>query len=83
MMTRLDDFLSNHNIDSNTCMQKAVCHAIRMSDYHTSVGTAGQIESMISAVSEYVQTFKRLEINFHDFFYQKLDCGLYARWNSD
>lgn len=54
MMNRLDDFLAQHNVDSNTCVQKAVCHFVRSADYHSSVGTAGQVESMISAISEYV-----------------------------
>lgn len=57
MMNRLDDFLAQHNVDSNTCVQKAVCHFVRSADYHSSVGTAGQVESMISAISEYVIPF--------------------------
>lgn len=52
MMNRFDDFLAQHNVDSNACMQKAVCHFVRSADYHSSVGTADQIESMISQVSE-------------------------------
>lgn len=66
MMNRLDDFLAQHNVDSNTCVQKAVCHFVRSADYHSSVGTAGQVESMISAISEYVifSPSKRIKINF-------------------
>lgn len=52
MMNKFDDFLAQHNIDSNSCMQKAVCHFVRSADYHSSVGTADQIESMISTISE-------------------------------
>ncbi|KAG5669733.1 hypothetical protein PVAND_000027 [Polypedilum vanderplanki] len=52
LMNRFDDFLAQHNVDSNACMQKAVCHFVRSSDYHNSVGTADQIESMISTLSE-------------------------------
>lgn len=52
MMNRFDDFLAQHNIDSNACMQKSICHFVRSADYHSSVGTADQIESMISTVSE-------------------------------
>jgi DM4/DM12 family len=51
-MNRLDDFMAQHNIDSNSCMQKAICHFVRSADYHSSVGTADQIESMISTISE-------------------------------
>jgi DM4/DM12 family len=51
-MNRLDDFMAQHNIDSNACMQKAVCHFVRSADYHSSVGTADQIESMVSSISE-------------------------------
>ncbi|CRL07416.1 CLUMA_CG020389, isoform A [Clunio marinus] len=52
IMNKFDDFLAQHNIDSNACMQKAVCHFVRSADYHTSVGTADQMEAMISSISE-------------------------------
>lgn len=52
MMNRFDDFLAKQNIDSNACMQKAVCHFVRSADYHNSVGTSDQVEQMISSLSE-------------------------------
>lgn len=52
MMNRFDDFLAQHNVDSNACMQKAICHFVRSSDYHQNVGTADQIEAMISTLSQ-------------------------------
>lgn len=52
MLNRFDDFLAQQNIDSNACMQKAVCHFVRSSDYHNRVGTADQVESVITTLSE-------------------------------
>lgn len=52
LMNRFDNFMAQHNIDTSACMQKAVCHFVRSADYHSSVGTADQIESMISTISE-------------------------------
>lgn len=52
LMNRFDDFMAQHNIDSNSCMQKAICHFVRSADYHASVGTADQVEQMISSISE-------------------------------
>ncbi|XP_070498014.1 uncharacterized protein [Chironomus tepperi] len=52
MLNRFDDFLAQHNVDSNACMQKAVCHFVRSSDYHNRVGTADQVESVITTLAE-------------------------------
>lgn len=52
MMNRFDDFLAQHNVDSNACMQKSICHFVRSSDYHQNVGTADQIEAMVSTLSQ-------------------------------
>lgn len=52
MLNKVDDLLAQNNIDSGSCMQKAICSYIRSSDYHMQVGTADQIEHMILALSE-------------------------------
>ncbi|XP_053685220.1 uncharacterized protein LOC128734861 [Sabethes cyaneus] len=52
MLNKVDDFLAQNNIDSGSCMQKAICSYVRSSDYHMQVGTADQIEHMILALSE-------------------------------
>ncbi|XP_055618415.1 uncharacterized protein LOC129763404 [Toxorhynchites rutilus septentrionalis] len=52
MLNKVDDFLAQNNIDSGSCMQKAICSYVRSSDYHVQVGTADQIEHMILALSE-------------------------------
>lgn len=53
MINKLDDFLAQNNVDSSSCLQKAVCHYLRSSEYHMSVGTADQVEQMIHTISEY------------------------------
>lgn len=52
MLSKVDDFLAQNNIDSSSCMQKAVCNYIRSSDYHISTGTADQIEHLMLSLSE-------------------------------
>ncbi|XP_058839463.1 uncharacterized protein LOC131695454 [Topomyia yanbarensis] len=52
MLNKVDGFLAQNNIDSGSCMQKAICSYVRSSDYHMQVGTADQIEHMILALSE-------------------------------
>ncbi|XP_065073022.1 uncharacterized protein Desi [Ochlerotatus camptorhynchus] len=52
MLSKVDDLLAQNNIDSGSCMQKAICTYVRSSDYHMQVGTADQIEHMMLALSE-------------------------------
>lgn len=52
MMAKLDDFLAKNNVDSTTCMQKAVCHFMRNSSQNSVNGQTNQIEDMILALSE-------------------------------
>lgn len=52
MMSRLDDFLAKNNVDSTSCMQKAVCHFMRNSSHNSQSGHTNQIEDMILALSE-------------------------------
>lgn len=51
MLTKLDEILGQNNIDSTTCVQRAVCSYVRSSEYHLSVGTADQYEQLIHALS--------------------------------
>jgi hypothetical protein len=52
MINRVDDFLAQQNIDSTSCLGKAICHYVRSSEYHMSVGTADQIEQTISTLAQ-------------------------------
>lgn len=52
MMSKFDEFLSKNNVDSTSCMQKAVCHYIRNSSSNANQGAANQIEEMVLALTE-------------------------------
>lgn len=52
MMAKFDDFLAKNNVDSTTCMQKAVCHFMRNSSQNSITGQSNQVEDMILALSE-------------------------------
>lgn len=52
MLNRVDDYLAQNNIDSTSCLGKSICHYVRSSEYHMTVGTADQVEQMISALSQ-------------------------------
>lgn len=54
MVSKIDEFLSQNNIDSSICMQRALCNYVRSSEYHMSVGTADQMEQLIHSLSGYV-----------------------------
>ncbi|EAT45985.1 AAEL002803-PA [Aedes aegypti] len=52
LLNKVDDMLAQNNIDSGSCLQKAICTYVQKSDYHMQVGTADQIEHMILALAE-------------------------------
>lgn len=62
MMSKFDEFLSKNNVDSTSCMQKAVCHYIRNSSSNANQGAANQIEEMVLALTEWV---------FHEILFMK------------
>lgn len=53
MLAKIDNVLSQNNIDSTLCLQRAVCGYIRSSEYHLSMGTADQSDQLIHALSGY------------------------------
>lgn len=54
MLTKLDDILSKNNIDSTTCVQRAVCNYVRSSEYNLQIGNADQSDQIIHTLSGYV-----------------------------
>lgn len=52
MLSKFDDFLGQNNIDSAACMQRAVCNYIRSSQFHSHVGTADQMETLVNSLTE-------------------------------
>lgn len=51
MISKLDDFLGQNNIDSSACMQRAVCTFVRSSEFHMASGQADQMETLIHSLS--------------------------------
>lgn len=51
MLARLDDTLSKFNIDSSSCMQRAVCSYVKTSEGKISEGAADQFDQLVHALS--------------------------------
>lgn len=51
MLSKLDDILGKNNIDSTTCVQRAVCAYVRSSEANMSMGSADQSDHIIHTIS--------------------------------
>uniref|UniRef100_A0A1A9VPU9 Uncharacterized protein n=1 Tax=Glossina austeni TaxID=7395 RepID=A0A1A9VPU9_GLOAU len=63
LMTKIDDILGQNNIDSTTCMQRAICTYVRSTEYNMKTGASDQLDEFIHMLSKNLQeTFiKRIE----------------------
>lgn len=52
MMNRIDDILSQSNIDSTSCMQRAVCSYVHSTEFNFKTGVPDQIDEFIHTLSE-------------------------------
>lgn len=69
MLNRVDDFLAQQNIDSTSCLGKAICHYVSSSEYHMNVGTADQIEQTVASLSQWVFGYIFIYLNLKNVFY--------------
>lgn len=51
-MNKLDDILGQNNIDSTSCMQRAVCSYVRSTEYNMKMGASDQMDEFIHMMSE-------------------------------
>lgn len=58
MLTKIDDILGKNNIDSTTCVQRAVCTYVRSAEYHMTMGTADQSDQIIHTLTGYVSIMR-------------------------
>ncbi|EDW33840.1 GL21914 [Drosophila persimilis] len=54
MISKIDDVLSQNNIDSTSCMQRTVCGYVRSTEYNMKGGTSDQMDEFIHMLSENV-----------------------------
>lgn len=52
MITKIDDVLGQNNIDSTSCMQRAVCSYIRSTENNMKAGESDQMDEFIHMLSE-------------------------------
>ncbi|XP_049304373.1 uncharacterized protein LOC105223032 [Bactrocera dorsalis] len=52
MINRIDDILTQNNIDSTGCMQRAVCSYVRSIEFNLKTGVPDQIDEFIHTLSE-------------------------------
>ncbi|XP_054733033.1 uncharacterized protein LOC129240966 isoform X1 [Anastrepha obliqua] len=52
MMSKIDDILGQNNIDSTSCMQRAVCSYVRSTEHNMKTGVADQMDQFIHMLSE-------------------------------
>ncbi|KAM7363424.1 DM4/DM12 domain-containing protein Desiccate, partial [Cochliomyia hominivorax] len=51
-MNKLDDILGQNNIDSTSCMQRALCSYVRSTEYNMKMGSSDQMDEFIHMMSE-------------------------------
>uniref|UniRef100_A0A1A9ZF73 Uncharacterized protein n=1 Tax=Glossina pallidipes TaxID=7398 RepID=A0A1A9ZF73_GLOPL len=51
LMTKIDDILGQNNIDSTTCMQRAICTYVRSTEYNMKTGASDQLDEFIHMLS--------------------------------
>lgn len=51
-MNKLDDILGQNNIDSTSCMQRAICSYVRSTEYNMKMGASDQMDEFIHMMSE-------------------------------
>uniref|UniRef100_A0A1A9WV82 Protein anoxia up-regulated n=1 Tax=Glossina brevipalpis TaxID=37001 RepID=A0A1A9WV82_9MUSC len=52
LMTKIDDILGQNNIDSTTCMQRAICTYVRSTEYNMKTGASDQLDEFIHMLSK-------------------------------
>lgn len=52
LVNRMDDVMAKNNIDSTSCMQRAVCSYVRSTENNLRLGSQDQIDQFIHSVSE-------------------------------
>lgn len=52
MINKIDDVLGQNNIDSTSCMQRAVCGYVRSTEYNMKTGASDQMDEFIHMLSE-------------------------------
>ncbi|KAH8236359.1 hypothetical protein KR026_000330 [Drosophila bipectinata] len=52
MINKIDDVLGQNNIDSTSCMQRAVCGYVRSTEYNMKIGSSDQMDEFIHMLSE-------------------------------
>ncbi|CAD6994766.1 uncharacterized protein LOC101457849 [Ceratitis capitata] len=51
-MSKIDDILGQNNIDSTSCMQRAVCSYVRSTEYNMRTGASDRMDEYIHMLSE-------------------------------
>ncbi|XP_063231272.1 uncharacterized protein LOC134535862 isoform X2 [Bacillus rossius redtenbacheri] len=51
LLTQVDDALSKHNIDSTSCMQRAVCSYVKSATHKVAEGSATSLDSIVDTVT--------------------------------
>lgn len=57
ILDRIDDLLHMHNIDFQSCTQKALCHTLNNASKKVKQGKANGVEKILDALSKYVIAF--------------------------
>lgn len=57
MINKIDDVLGQNNIDSTSCMQRAVCGYVRSTEYNMKIGSSDQMDEFIHMLAEWVEAF--------------------------
>jgi len=52
MINKIDDVLGQNNIDSTSCMQRAVCGYVRSTENNMKSGMPDQLDEFIHMISE-------------------------------
>lgn len=52
MINKIDDVLGQNNIDSTSCMQRAVCGYVRSTEYNMKIGSSDQMDEFIHMLAE-------------------------------
>jgi hypothetical protein len=51
ILSRIDETLAQYNIDSSSCMQRAVCSYIKMSSEKVTDGSANNLDALVDSAA--------------------------------
>lgn len=51
ILSRIDETLAQYNIDSSSCMQRAVCSYVKMASDKVTDGSASNLDALVDSAS--------------------------------